>query len=71
MATIFFFLFEGLCMFIIMPTLIASTINSYFNANLRKLSLITAKDIELFMDVWKDIMDKNTGKDSWIKTPVG
>ena len=61
-ATLFFFLFEFLCMFIIMPTLIASTINSYFNANMRKLSLITAHDIDTFMEVWKDIMDKNTGR---------
>ena len=32
-------------MFIIMPTFVASIINSYFNANLRKLSLISEEDL--------------------------
>jgi len=59
-ATVFFFLFQFLISFIIMPTFVASVINSYFNANLRKLSLISEEDISKYMDVWKDIMDKLT-----------
>jgi len=59
-AKIFFLLFMFIIMFIITPTFVASVINSYFNANLRKLSLITPEDIAKYMEIWIGLMDKNT-----------
>ena len=54
-STLFFFLFQFLIMFVIMPTFVASIINSYFNANLRKLSLISENDLDLFMEAWMEV----------------
>ena len=54
-STLFFFLFQFLIMFVIMPTFVASIINSYFNANLRKLSLISENDLDLFMEAWIEV----------------
>ena len=42
-------------MFVIMPTFVASIINSYFNANLRKLSLISENDLDLFIEAWIEV----------------
>ena len=38
--------------YIIVPTFVASVINSYFTANLRKLSLISEEDVSKYMEVW-------------------
>jgi len=55
----FFFIFAFACNFVILPTFVASIINSYFQANLRKLSLISEKQLVLYRDVWKDLMESD------------
>uniref|UniRef100_A0A7S0F1Q4 Ion transport domain-containing protein n=1 Tax=Hanusia phi TaxID=3032 RepID=A0A7S0F1Q4_9CRYP len=65
-AIIFFFIFCFICNYIILPSFVASVINSYYEANLDKYSLISKEELLKYRKCWISLMDKTTG---YLKVP--